>query len=69
MTFLSGGSDSISSSTNNTTANVGGLTTLTNTLLQGASSMDITSSAEFPTSGTVKINDEYITYTGKSAQL
>lgn len=53
----------IQSTLNSSTANVGGSDTLSSQIETDTSLIPLTSVAEFPASGTVKIGSEYITYT------
>lgn len=51
---------------NSSTSNVGGSSTLNGTISSSVTSITLASASQFPTSGTVKIESEYITYTGIS---
>lgn len=58
--------DGILSSGNTTTTNISGQTTLNETLDGTDTTITLTSTAQFQTSGTIKIDSEYITYSGIS---
>lgn len=62
MTYLSDIAASIKSTANSTTDSVGGKTTVV--VDSGGSTITVDSTTEFPSTGTIKINDEFITYTG-----
>jgi len=67
MTFITNPINSITSTGNTTTSNVGGQTTLNENLSNSdTTAITLTDATEFPTSGTIKIESEYITYTGKT---
>lgn len=70
MTYISDAGYSTLSTNNSTTADVGGSTTLGAEATQAATTITVSSTAQFPTTGTIKIvsgnGTEYITYTGKT---
>lgn len=66
MTFIISPGTATDSSSNNSTSNIGGTTTLNESLSAGDTTITLTSTSEFPSSGTIKIDSEYITYSGKS---
>jgi hypothetical protein len=67
MTFITDATNTVKSTSNTTTSNVGGQTTLNETLSDSdTTAITLTSTAQFPTSGTIKIDSEYITYTSIS---
>ena len=51
MTYLTGGTSTIESSTNNSTANVGGITTLSGSIDDTATTIAVNEANLFPTSG------------------
>ncbi|ATZ80938.1 membrane associated protein [Bodo saltans virus] len=58
--------ENISSTGNTSTNNIGGTTTLNGTITNSATTITLTSAAQFPSSGTIKIDSEYISYTAIS---
>jgi hypothetical protein len=66
MTFISNPADGVTSAGNTTTSNVSGQNTLNGAITSGATTLTLADGTEFNSSGTVRINSEYITYTGKS---
>jgi hypothetical protein len=69
MTFITNATHSISSTNNTTTSNIGGSNTLSAEATAGDVTLSITDSSMFPTSGTVKIENEYITFTSNSGTV
>lgn len=57
----------IKSLNNSSTSNVGGESTITSELSAGATTIDVTDHSIFPSSGTVRVGNEYIIYTGAAA--
>lgn len=66
MTFSLEPASTVKSTGNSSTTNIGGITTLSSGIDASVTTIPLTSSAQFPTSGTVLIGSEYITYTGNS---
>jgi len=67
MTFSLNPASTTKSSGNSYSVNVGGITTLSSVIDASGTTIQLTSSVDFPTSGTVLIGSEYITYSGKSS--
>lgn len=68
MTFISGTGQGVPSHTNTTNGdtNLGGVTTLSGVLTIDGDSVVVADAVALPEAGTVRIDNEYITYTGKS---
>lgn len=66
MTYITTPLNSYKSTGNSSTANIGGINTLNGAINNSTTTITLTSANEFPTSGTIKINNEYISYSGKS---
>ena len=67
MTFSLDPASTVKSTGNSSTTNIGGITTLSSGIDASVTTIPLTLSAQFPTSGTVLIGSEYITYTGNSS--
>lgn len=67
MSFVTNPLASKKSNHNSSSDNIGGSSTLSTTISSDhIASIPLVDASSFPTSGTIKINDEYITYTSKS---
>jgi hypothetical protein len=66
MTFILDAASVTKSTLNSTTNPVGGITTLNGGIDNSITTITLTDATQFPTSGTVRINSEYITYTSIS---
>lgn len=66
MTYIPSPASGIPDAGNTSTANVGGADSLNGAIGVGDVTITLFSAAQFPTSGTVKIDSEYITFTGNT---
>ncbi len=66
MTFINNPTNGVKSDGNSSTDNVGGSDTLNGEFTAGSGTMLVNDSTEFPISGTVKVDSEYVTYTGNT---
>lgn len=64
MTYIPGSANGKKSSNNTTTTNIGGSTQLNGAHNSSVDTITVDSTIQFPSSGTLSINSEYITYTG-----
>lgn len=67
MTFILDAASVTRSTLNTSTNSVGGITTLNGLIDDVVTTIDLTDSTEFPASGTIEIDNEYITYTSNSS--